>query len=623
MSDDTDEINVVRLRPRSGGPPVPPPPLPPEPRPLIPALPRGGPAEEQDGGEPAAGSWPALPTAAQMRPPLPMPELPALIHSADDSDEAEQDGGFALPAPEDPEAPTMRETLAMCMALVTAMGVAAAQGMWHRARHRQALADQARASADRSVGRAAAGARHVAGSHGGPGSKGSSLFRSPGAAHASRPLGGRFGPGGPGRPAGAGKPASGPHSGAHRGSRKGPGLFGGAGAPKSTRDKTGRGGKTTEARGKTGKGGGGWWPRRRADAGPGTAPKGTPGARVPKAGPGGRTTWVDRGTPRRMLKAGAEGLKRLTGGAEGGGKLRSKGPGRRRFRRLAERAGWVRRWRRRSRAASTPAAAETTSAEETTTPQGSPRRHGRGRGREAGGRSRWQRTDRPGDRRQDSPPPPPPPPPPRWEWMRPPPAGEEPVRVTVERVDQPGRRWEPEAAALPMPTTALPAPGSPDTSAVPSQTSMPQMPQPQEGDSAVPVVPGVPVRTNTQYADAELTIYDVIDADADMAEEITEGVADAVAAAEGCDQLMTRLEALHAKVVELRVPGVLEGLVVALMDKTNTVKAKAEAIAAGLPTASEAIAIAGANAAVRHQPLADAVRDAGHIRPAERDYHND
>jgi len=137
------------------------------------------------------------------------------------------------------------------------------------------------------------------------------------------------------------------------------------------------------------------------------------------------------------------------------------------------------------------------------------------------------------------------------------------------------------------------------------------------------LVPAPRASVSTQYADADLTILDVIEADADMAEEITEGVDEARATADGCEQLMTRLEVLHAKVVELRVPGVLEGMVARLMDMTATVKAKAEAIAAGLPGASEAISTAGSNAAARHKPLADAVRDAGHIRPAERDYHND
>jgi hypothetical protein len=59
------------------------------------------------------------------------------------------------------------------------------------------------------------------------------------------------------------------------------------------------------------------------------------------------------------------------------------------------------------------------------------------------------------------------------------------------------------------------------------------------------------------------------------------------------------------------------------MEKTASVQAKAEAIAANLPAAAEAISVAGSNAAVRHRPTADVTRDQGHVRPAERDYHNE
>ncbi|MCX4557472.1 hypothetical protein OHA02_14805 [Streptomyces phaeochromogenes] len=178
------------------------------------------------------------------------------------------------------------------------------------------------------------------------------------------------------------------------------------------------------------------------------------------------------------------------------------------------------------------------------------------------------------------------------------------VTWTVTRDDAgPGaqaRRWEPRAvtrgrAALPAGTTK----GGPMTVPVPAQTP------------------------NTQYADAELTIYDVIEADADMAEEITQGAEEAHQAAEGCDVLRERLEALHAKILELKVPGVLEGLVLLLWEKAANVKAHAEAVAEKIPAASEAIAQAGTNAETRHRPLADAVRDAGHTAPAERDYHNE
>jgi hypothetical protein len=134
------------------------------------------------------------------------------------------------------------------------------------------------------------------------------------------------------------------------------------------------------------------------------------------------------------------------------------------------------------------------------------------------------------------------------------------------------------------------------------------------------VRPGSP---NTQYADADLTIYDVIEADGDMAEEITQGADDARAAAEGCESLMDRLEALHAKIQDLKVPGVLEGLVLLLFEKAGSVKARALAVAETIPAAAEAIGQARVSAEERHRPLADAVRDAGHTAPAEADYHNE
>ncbi|MGW0836523.1 hypothetical protein [Streptomyces prunicolor] len=141
--------------------------------------------------------------------------------------------------------------------------------------------------------------------------------------------------------------------------------------------------------------------------------------------------------------------------------------------------------------------------------------------------------------------------------------------------------------------------------------------------SSTGIVP-VPRRApNTQYADSDLTIYDVIDSDADMAEEIMQGADDALEAAEGCDKLTTRLEFLHAKIMDLKVPGVLEGWVLLLAEKAQNVKARAEAVAEKLPAASEAIRVAGENAAERHKELADVTRDQGHAAPAEAEYHNE
>ncbi|MFH8582540.1 hypothetical protein [Streptomyces zaomyceticus] len=210
-----------------------------------------------------------------------------------------------------------------------------------------------------------------------------------------------------------------------------------------------------------------------------------------------------------------------------------------------------------------------------------------------------------------------PPPPfsmPGMDGMRPPPAyTEAEYTVETEILRPPAEPPRVAVAALPAadeaPATSTPSPEPP-----PAAPAVP----PQRGARFV----SAPARRpDTQYRDAELTIYDVIDADVDMAEEITAGVDEAIKASEGCDRLITKLEALHAKILDLGVPGVLEGMVLRLMEKTGEVKSKADAIAAALPRAAESISTAGSNAEARHRPLADAVKDAGHMRPAERDYH--
>jgi hypothetical protein len=213
---------------------------------------------------------------------------------------------------------------------------------------------------------------------------------------------------------------------------------------------------------------------------------------------------------------------------------------------------------------------------------------------------------------------PPPPPPfgmPGMGGMRPPPAYADPeFKVDLEVLRPPK---EPPRT----PVAALPAAGQEA-----SPAANPPEPEPPAAAAVVPPQRGArfmsaPVkRADTQYADAELTVYDVIDADADMAEEITAGVDEALAAADGCERLVTKLEALHAKVVELKVPGVLEGMVIRLIEKTGEVKARADAIAAALPRASEAISTAGSNTEAIHRNPADVTRDQGHTRPAEREY---
>jgi len=130
--------------------------------------------------------------------------------------------------------------------------------------------------------------------------------------------------------------------------------------------------------------------------------------------------------------------------------------------------------------------------------------------------------------------------------------------------------------------------------------------------------------SGTQYDDdAELTVDDVVEADVDIAKEIVAGVQDAQAVGHGCDALFRRLEELQATSHDLKVPGVLQQMLVALQERTSSLKASADALAEALPTAANAVLHAGETAATRHKPLADATKDAGHRRPAEADYNKE
>lgn len=535
------------------------------------------PSTEDDpavGGPAPVGAWPRLPAVTQMGPPLhltvPATPSPAAAPADEDADV------FTPPGPEDPDNPRVRDTLAVAVALVTALGVAAAQAMWQRARHRQALADKARGGADTSTRSATTGSGGAKTARGAGGS--GSLLRSPGGdskkdkgknksarAFPRRPGGGGDGSGPPGRGKDSKAPRAGRDGKTDRKDRK-------------DRDKPGR------TKGGSGKDGLGTRLRRRLDAadrglkklkrakgGPG---KPTPDSKAPGS-PGRRLTW-------KAPKDGADktlGRKRWARtGQTGSGKRRGWRSG----------VAWLKRWRagRAGETPSTATASETTeaTAQETGTPKT-------------------------------------PPPPPGFGGMRPPP-GAGRAWVTAERVDRPAPRQDAATALAGAPAAGRPELPAGTADAPAANTPPPPPPAPQEGPF---VSTPTPTRT-TQYTaggDVDLSIYDVIDADADMAAEIVDGVSDAQATAEGCELLLTRLEELHAKVVELQVPGVLEGMVVALMEQTSVVKAKAEAIAEKLPAAAEAIATAGSNAEVRHRNPADVTRDMGHSRPAERDYHTE
>ena len=212
--------------------------------------------------------------------------------------------------------------------------------------------------------------------------------------------------------------------------------------------------------------------------------------------------------------------------------------------------------------------------------------------------------------------PPPPPPPPGFSGMRPPPPwmADQPPTVRVERI------WEPPPAspAIAGRAAAL-APGA--APAEPTDRDEGEAP----AVSATPVVAttSAPATRPGTHNDSELTVDDVIEADRDMAEELAEGAASANAVIDGCDLLMRHLEDLAAQIAELNVPGSLPGGVASLMEMTSTLRERAAGRGAGLLTASERLKVASDNAETRHKPLAVAVKDAGHARPAEPEYHKE
>ncbi|OKJ46764.1 hypothetical protein AMK28_37560 [Streptomyces sp. CB02115] len=134
--------------------------------------------------------------------------------------------------------------------------------------------------------------------------------------------------------------------------------------------------------------------------------------------------------------------------------------------------------------------------------------------------------------------------------------------------------------------------------------------------------PGIPVR-DTQFTDSDLTVYDVIDADEDQAQEIMAGAEHARLVADRCGNLAGAIEALRAELIAKSVPGVFIGWCNRLIERAGVVEAKAHAVAGGLPRAAEAIAHAGQLAAQVDKPAADMVRDMGHTAPADASYHKE
>ncbi|MEQ4725050.1 hypothetical protein [Nonomuraea sp. B19D2] len=655
---DGTDAKIVSFRPRSDSSVSPPPlpPLPPAPKPSVLAD-----APARDTSVPAAFLSEGLPRAGTMGPPLalmmpPPPALPDAKTGDDPGGDEDGEGEFAPLAPADPDNPTAQEILQTCMTLVTALGVAAAKGMWHRARHRQALADQARADADKAKAKAAANGHHGGhgGGHGGSrgaAGKGGGLLTGSRQEGTHRKHRGGHGPGGgPGggrkdphggdrksRPHSKGP--GGPHGDSHKapktknGKHRGGADTGGLGTKsciknrkprKAIDDKTTKDGKAPKAT-KDGK-------KQHDKDTPkpkGPAPlkwkaprKSRPGPGGDKALPPGRKRWA-----RPPAGSGA-------GKQDGKTTKTTKGGTKRTRRTWKATTRWLKRWRTRHAAATAAPGATTTGATGTS---------GAGGGQQAGRarRESWKR-------------PTPPPPPPRGaEWMRPPPGADRSPRITVERVDtqpRPRRRsalapvagapaagrpalaLAAAASSTTTPTTATTSDESPTVQAAASQATGGQMNRPAIPARAVPAprpaavaaaVAAMPTHGVQYDDDAELTIRDVIEAAEDAAEEITEGVDAARATAIGAERMAGRLDALHAEIVELKVPGWLAAIWVRLVDKALHVKACAEGLAEALPAASEAIATAAGNAAARHVIVADTTRDYGHIRPAEREYHDE
>lgn len=129
---------------------------------------------------------------------------------------------------------------------------------------------------------------------------------------------------------------------------------------------------------------------------------------------------------------------------------------------------------------------------------------------------------------------------------------------------------------------------------------------------------------SVQFADdAELTVYDVIESDEDMATEILAGAEHARMVADRCQGLVTALESLYSELDSRKVPGLLIGWCARLIERAQVVETKADALAQGLPRASEAIAHAGQVAADFDKNPADTTRDMGHAAPAEVSYHQE
>ncbi|WP_086797987.1 hypothetical protein [Streptomyces caniscabiei] len=198
------------------------------------------------------------------------------------------------------------------------------------------------------------------------------------------------------------------------------------------------------------------------------------------------------------------------------------------------------------------------------------------------------------------------------EWLRPPPGWDVTYKVEVEVIRPEPRRRQP--AGITTGRRELPA-GS-------SGQVTPTRSVPKES----PIVMGTAVAVgevgDTQFVDADLTVYDLIESDEEMGEQILQGVDHMNLVAAKCEGLKSGLESLYAMCIEKKVPGVLVKWCIRLMERAGSVQDKAEALRDSLPRASEAILSARDTAIEADKLRADRVKEAGHVAPAEREYHD-
>ncbi|WP_331762346.1 hypothetical protein OG612_45145 (plasmid) [Streptomyces sp. NBC_01527] len=201
------------------------------------------------------------------------------------------------------------------------------------------------------------------------------------------------------------------------------------------------------------------------------------------------------------------------------------------------------------------------------------------------------------------------------EWLKPPPGWDVEYSVTIEREPTP-HQSPPRQPRGAIGTGQKGLPAGKGGKVTPTRT------EPKESPIVMGTAAAVGEVGDTQFVDADLTVYDLIDSDEDMGEQILLGVDHMRVVASKCEGLRTGLENLYAMCLQKKVPGVLVKWCIRLMERAGSVLDKAEALAASLPRASEAILAARDVAIEADKRRADAVKDEGHVAPAEREYHN-